>query len=69
MQIDHDPKEYRFSKRETWFITIVTAVILILLGLFLKWVATNYGLGWLAVAVAVELAIIFPLAFWLERRR
>ncbi|WCA57768.1 hypothetical protein G6M16_008690 [Agrobacterium tumefaciens] len=69
MQIDHDPKEYRFTKGDQVFISVATAIVLILAGLGLKWVANNYGLGWLAVTVAVEMAIIFPLAFWLERRR
>lgn len=67
--IDHDPNERRFTKGEAVVITILTAIILIALGISLKWVANSYGIGWLAVAVAVELAIIFPLAFWLDRRR
>ena len=67
--IDHDPNERRVTKGETIFVTIVTFVVLTALGYGLKWTTTNYGLGGLAVAIVVEAAIIFPIAFWLEAKK
>lgn len=46
----------------------LTVLAMALLGFSLKWVGSNYGNGWLAVAVLVELAIGFRIAFWLEAR-
>ena len=67
--IDHDPKEYRFTKGDRLFISIATTAVLVLVGLGLKWVANNYGLWALFSVVGVMASIMFPLAFWLERRR
>lgn len=47
---------------------LLTALVMALLGWFLKWVGHNYGNGWLAITVLVEASILFPIAFWLEAR-
>lgn len=67
--IDHDPKEYRFTKFDRIFISAATTVVLVLLGIALKWVANNYGLFALFSVIGAMALIMFPLAFWLERRR
>ncbi|NOV17886.1 hypothetical protein E5S70_17695 [Ensifer adhaerens] len=68
--IDHDPRETpRPGKGETTFVTIVTVVVLVGLGSALKWVNHELGLGALLVAAAAVLAVIVPLAFWLERTK
>lgn len=68
--IDHNPHEPpRQTKTEVIFVTGVTAIVLTLAGLFLKWVAAKYGAAAMLAVVAVELAVIFPLAFWLDRKK
>jgi hypothetical protein len=69
-QIDHDPHEKSRSTRgETIFVTIVTTTVLILVGAALNLVADAYGLIALFSVVAIGAAVMFPLAFWLDRRR
>lgn len=67
--IDHDPKEYRFTKADQAFITIATAVVLVLAGLGIKFVFNNFGYIAGYAVCSVSLIAMFALAFWLERRR
>lgn len=54
------------------FVAIVTTLVLLALGLFLKWVYRDFGLQWLAAASGVIIILGLGLAFRLEaldRRR
>jgi peptidoglycan/LPS O-acetylase OafA/YrhL len=58
--IDHDPHEpTRPSRGEHIFVTVGTAVILIGLALFLKWVDRSYG----GVALLIVCATVFLTCF------
>lgn len=68
-QIDHDPKEYRFTKGDRIFISIATAVVLVLAGLGLNLAFATWGYVTGYVICGVLVIAMFALAFWLERRR
>lgn len=50
-------------------VAVGTAIAVISMGLFLKWVATRYGTPAMVAAIAAEILILFPLAFWLDRKK
>jgi uncharacterized membrane protein YkgB len=65
--IDHDPTEPpRQTPGEAIFVTVVTVVVLVSLGLFLKWVAREGGLLVFGLTCVSILAICFAIAFRLE---
>jgi len=68
--IDHDPNEpQRPLKGEVLFVSIATAVILVALGIGLKWIDRTVGGVWFAIACISLIVIAFALAFREERKK